>query len=293
MKKISLLALLFVLISGTSGCKEEVFTLGEGPREADAAFTFESSSQNDNIINFTAINSGLIAKWDFGNGLKGEGTTTSASYPNKGTYLVTLTVFNAGGSASSSQEITITEDDLSLLSSPLFTLLTGGVDGPGSKTWVMDSTKAGHFGVGPNPSSGQGDVPEYFSADPLIKRGVGMYDDQYVFTLNGFKFDQITNGSVYVNLNDDGTPGAEADFSGGYENQGDFTATFGNQLGELWTIKENEEDTTLTVSGKSFIGFYCGTQTFKILKLSENELSLRAADAYNPLAWYFRLVPAK
>lgn len=293
MKKISIFILSLTVVLGLSNCEEEAFTLGEGPREADAAFTFEPSADNANIINFTASNPNLNAKWDFGNGTKGEGTNATASYPNKGTYTVTLTVLNSGGSASSSQEITIAEDDLSLLSSPLFTLLTGGIDGPGSKTWVMDSTEAGHFGVGPNPSSSQGDIPEYFSADPLIKRGVGMYDDRYVFTLSGFKFDQITNGNVYVNLNDDGSPGAEADFSGGYENQGDFTAFFEDQLGEQWTIKENEEDTTLTVSGKSFIGFYCGTRTFKILKLTENELSLRVTDAYNPLAWYFRLVPVE
>ena len=293
MKKISLLGLSLVVVFGLSNCEEETFTLGDGPREVDAAFTFEPSSENANIINFTANNPELNAKWDFGNGTKGDGPNATAIYPNKGTYTVSLTVLNSGGSASSTQEITIAEDDLSLLNSPLFTMLTGGIDGPGFKTWVMDSTKKGHFGVGPNPSSGQGDVPEYFSADPLIKKGVGMYDDKFVFKLGGFKFDQITNGNVYVNLNDDGSPGAEADFSGGYENQGDFTASFEDQIGEQWTIKENEEDTTLTVSGNSFIGFYCGTRTYKILKLTENELSLRVVDAYNPLAWYFRFVPSE
>lgn len=293
MNKISIFILSLTVVLGLSNCEEETFILGEGPREADAAFIFEPSADNANIINFTASNPNLNAKWDFGNGTKDEGTNATASYPNKGTYIVTLTVLNSGGSASSSQEITITEDDLSLLSSPLFKLLTGGIDGPGSKTWVMDSTEAGHFGVGPNPSSSQGDVPEYFSADPLIKAGVGMYDDRYVFKLSGFKFDQITNGSVYVNINDDGSPGAEADFSDGYPNQGDFTAYFDNQLGEQWSIKENEVDTTLSVSGKSFIGFYCGSHTFKILKLTEDEISLRVVDAYNPLAWYFKLVPAE
>ena len=291
MKKITLLSLSIIFLLGISSCKdEEEITLGSAPTEADAAFTYTPTAENANIIDFTALNSNLTAKWDFGNGLKGEGINVQGSYPNKGTYTVTLTVFNSGGSASSSQDITIDEDDLSLLSNPLFDLLTGGIDGPGSKVWVFDSTRAGHFGVGPNPSTENGDIPEHWSADPLIKANTGMYDDKYEFSLNGFQFDQITNGHVYVNLNDDGSSGAEVDFSDGYENAGDYTAYFDNQTA-TWSFTE-DEDTTLTVTGSSFIGFYCGVRSYKVVKLEENEMILRAADAYDPtLAWYFRLVP--
>jgi hypothetical protein len=51
-------------------------------------------------------------------------------------------------------------------------------------------------------------------------------------------------------------------------------------------------DTTLTVSGKSFIGYYTGVNTYKVIRMSENEIFLRYVDAGNPaLAWYVRLVP--
>ena len=143
-----------------SSCeKEEPPTLGTGPSEADVAFTFAATAENANIIEFTAPNANLVAKWDFGNGTAGEGAVVKGSYPLKGTYTVTLTVFNSGGSRSASKDITIAEDDPSLLSNPLYTILTGGSACKGFKNWVIDSTRAAHMGVGPNPSSALGDVP--------------------------------------------------------------------------------------------------------------------------------------
>ena len=57
------------------------------------------------------------------------------------------------------------EDDFSLLNNPIFTLLTGGIDSVNGKTWVIDSARQGHFGVGPNPSSIVfGDYPEFYEA---------------------------------------------------------------------------------------------------------------------------------
>jgi hypothetical protein len=62
-------------------------------------------------------------------------------------------------------------------------------------------------------------------------------------------------------------------------------------MNETWTLKM-DTDTTLTVSGKSFIGYYAGSQTYKVVSISENELFLRYVDGGNDgLAWYIRLVP--
>lgn len=266
-----------------ASCKDDdAPTLGDAPSDADAQFTYKATADNDNIIEFTAANSSLTAKWDFGNGLTGEGTVVQASYPNKGTYTVTLTVFNSGGSNSSSQDIVIEQDDPTLLNNPLYALLTGG----DTKTWVIDSTRDGHFGVGPNPSSALGDVPEYYAASRLEKTGAGFYNDEFVFRLSGFGFDQITNGDVYINAQQ------ESNFPGAYDpGVGDLTAPYDNQTGETWNLTEGE-DTTITVSGKSYIGYVTGVQTYKVVRISENELFLRYEDAEDPaLAWYLRLVP--
>ena len=283
MKKTTFLFLSLALILGISSCKDdEAPTLGDAPTAADAAFTFAPSADNANIIDFTATNSGFTYKWDFGNNLLGEGSPAQSSYPNAGTYTVTLSVFNAGGSASSSQDIVIKEDDPSLLNNPLYTLLTGGIAGGGSKTWVMDSTREAHFGVG---ESG-GFWPVHWAAQPGDKANSGLYSDKYTFKLNGFKFDHLTAGSVFIN-NDQ-----MSSFPGSYENSDDATAPFVDQLDETWTLLEGEEDTTISISGEAFMGFYTGVRTYQILKLTENELFLKYLDAKDAtLSWFIRLVP--
>ncbi len=285
MKTIKLLLLSGLGLMAISSCKDEP-VLGAAPTTADAEFTYAPTTDNPNVIEFNAKNKNLIAKWDFGNGTNAEGPTVLGTFPLKGTYTVTLTVFNSGGSASSSQTITIDQDDPTLLNNALYTILTGGSAGKGYKTWVIDSTRDGHMGVGPNPSGAAGDYPEWWSAKKMDKSNTGLYNDAFVFRLKGFGFDQLTKGDVYINTKQ------AANFPGATENaKTDFTAPFADQLNQNWTLTMGT-DTTLTVSGKSFIGYYTGVSTYKVVRMSENEIFLRYTDAANSqLAWYIRLVP--
>lgn len=279
--------MVFALMALFSSCKEDEPELANPPTAADVSFTFTPSSQTDNILEFRASNQNVQAFWDLGNGSSAEGPEAVGIYPNAGTYTVTLTIFNQGGSISSSQDVIIENDDPTLLDNPLFDLLTGGADGPGSKSWVIDSTNAGHFGVGPNPSSPSGDIPEYYAAGPLEKSGSGMYSDVYTFTLQGFQFDMVTNGLIYLN------PEHTGDWPEAFENEaaGDYSSPFPDQLGDAWTLSEGE-DTTISIIGDSFIGYYTGVRTYKIVTIEENLLFLRAEDSQSPgLAWYFRLIP--
>ncbi len=285
MKKTTLLFLSLALILGISSCKpDDEPTLGTAPTEADAAFTYAASTDNDNIINFIATNAGFTYSWDFDNGTNASTKEATAEYPSKGTYTVTLTVFNSGGSASSSQDVVIAEDDASLLNSPLFTFLTGGVADGGSKTWVIDSTRLAHLGVGPIT----GNWPEWWPTNLAEgnKSGSGLYTDMYTFKLNDFKFEHVTGGKVFIKT------GSQGGFDGAYENSDDWSAPLPDQLDNSWTIVEGEDDTTLTISGGGFLGMYTGVREYKITKLGENELSLRYVDAADPdRVWYLRLVP--
>ncbi|QNR22591.1 PKD domain-containing protein [Croceimicrobium hydrocarbonivorans] len=276
------------LLVVASACKEDDKpTLGQPPSQADAAFTYQASASSDNIIEFTAANSSLAASWDFGNGSTGSGSNVSATYPFAGSYDVTLTVQNSGGSASSTQTIVIAQDDPSLINNPLFALLTGG----SSKTWAVDSASPAHFGVGPDPIGAAGRYPEWYAAQANEKAGADMYNDRYTFHLNGFGFDQVTGGGVYVNAEhagiapfDDTTASPVAD----------YIAAFPDQMGETWTLNDSGSDTTLTVSGDAMIGYWAGTRTYTVISLEENELWLSFVDtkASNPaLTWYIRLVP--
>jgi PKD repeat protein len=269
----------------TTSCEEaEEPSLGNPPSQADAAFTFQASANSDNIIEFTASNSNLDATWDFGNGATGSGSMASATYPFAGTYTVTLTVQNSGGSASSTQDVVIAQDDPTLVSNPLFDILSGGA----SKTWAVDSNGAAHFGVGPEPLGAAGKFPEFYAAAPLEKSGGGMYDDRYTFKSQGFGFDMVTNGDVYVNADHAGN----APFDDSTSVQvGDFNVKYPDQLGTTWTLSIGA-DTTLTIGGGAFLGYWAGTRTYQIVTINENELFLRYVDAINTnLAWYIRLIP--
>ena len=277
----SISVLLAIVISA---CRKENPQLGSPPKETDAVFTYAPSDTNDNVIIFTATNPDIINMWDFGNGLTGEGAVVSSIYPNAGNYTVNLSVFNSGGSKTSSQEIIIEQTDPGLLDNAIYTMLTGGINGPGFKSWYIDSTTAGHFGVGPDPVSALGYTPEWWSAPEMAKPGCGMYDDRFVFYLNEYRFDMITNGDVYVhNTIADQYPGA-------FENLADFTAPYDNQLNESWSVIEGS-DTTLTVSGNSFIGFGTGVNTYKIIELTENSMYLAFGHHTGELMWYLRLKP--
>lgn len=285
MKKLNyLLGLTLTLVLFLGSCKkEEEPSLGNPPSAADAAFTYEATS-NPNVIEFTAANKNLVAKWDFGNGTNAEGSVVTGSYPLKGTYTVTLTVFNSGGSNSSSQEIIIAEDDLTQLNDPLYNILTGGTSGPGSKTWVIDSTRDDHFGVHPLGSSKLGD---WWKAKRLDKSGTGLYTDAYVFHLDAFKFDHITNGTGYVHIDQ------ASNFPDGVVNKADLDVPMQDMMGESWTLKKNETDTTIEISGSAFIGSYTGVRTYKVHTISENELVLTYGDDKDEnRGWFIRLRPS-
>lgn len=270
-----------------SACFENIPELGLPPTLDDAAFTYEADEDSPNRIHFTCASSAFLKKWDFDNGTTAEGDTATAQFPLKGKYRIRLTVFTSGGSIYSEQEITIAEDDFTLLDLPAYTFLTGGIEAAAGKTWVMDSKRAGHFGVGPNPSDPTlGDVPNYYAAGPEEKPGTGLYNDEFTFKLAGFQFVQETAGDIYLN-NKFGDV-----FPGAFENLGDKTAPFTAPSGLTWTITGPDGNQQLNISPGGFIGYYSGVTSYKIVSLSENELILRALDARDPaLAWYQRFIP--
>lgn len=288
--KTKFLIAILAFITIISACRKKP-ELESPPTITDAAFTYTPSPESDNILVFTANKKDAISQWDFGNNTKGEGISAKGVYPYKGTYTVTHSVFTNGGNISTTSEVVIANDDFSLLSSPEIVSLTGGIAGVGYKTWVIDSSRDGHFGVGPHPASAAGLVPEWYSAKAFEQATVDMYNDRYTFHLQGFKFDMKTQGVVFI---DDL---AASEFPGSYPTPppaDNYNAPLPDQLNENWNFVEEDGITYLTTSGKSFIGFYAGVRKYQVLNIEENELSLRYVDANASgpqLAWYLRLVP--
>ena len=256
--------------------------LGNPPSEQDASFTYAASDTNSNVIVLNSVNQEILCMWDFGNGIKKQGNNVVASYPYAGTYTITLTVFNKGGSKSSTQQIVIAQDDLSLLNNPYYTKLTGGASGPGFKVWHVDSVSSAHMGVGPDPESALGSIPEWWSAGANEKPGCGMYDDRYIFYLNGFKFDMVNNGDVYIHNS------LAAQFPGSFQNLGDFTAPYTDQLQGSWLLTEGDQ-TSISLSTNSFMGFYTGVNEYRILDITDSTMSLQYKHHAGGLMWYLKL----
>jgi PKD repeat protein len=267
---------------GLAACQKYEPTLGDPPSAADAEFTMAPSAANVNVIELSANNPNIQCVWDFGNGTKAQGPNVTATYPYAGTYTIKLTVFAKGGSRSSSQVVTIANDDFTLLNNPYYTLLTGGVNGPGYRIWVIDSAASGHMGVGPDPESALGPIPEWWAAGANEKPGCGLYDDKYIFYLNAFKFDMITNGDVYVHNS------LAASFPGSFQNLADYTAPYADQLNESWLLTEGTE-TTITISNNAFIGFFTGPRVYKIISSTDSTLNLQYGHHAGGLKWYLKL----
>ena len=146
--------ILFLGILALASCHKDP-QLGLAPSFEDAQFSYAETDTNENVIALTSNNPNILCQWDLGNGIKKEGNNVSAAYPYAGTYTVKLTVFNSGGSKSSTQQIVIAQDDLSLLNNPIYSKLTGGAAGPGLKfgililflqaTWVLGQTLRVHL----------------------------------------------------------------------------------------------------------------------------------------------------
>ena len=279
-----MLPVLLIIGLGLGACEPQVSSdpnLGEPPQSENVTFEMTPDAENANVIEFVNTSGGFKALWDFGNGAKAEGDVVTGRFPFQGAYTVQLTIFTKSGQALNTKVLTIEQTNPSMFE-PELILLTGDPNQAGEKTWVVDSTQAGHMGVGPP----EGDWPEWWSAAPLAKPGTGLYTDEYTFTLQGLEFDMTTNGYVFLN----GAYGDEVD--GTYEAPGgDLMAQWTGPEGLNFNFtKEDDGRMFISVSDPGWIGFYAGTREYEIQEITENHMTIRFEDP-NGLAWYHTLIP--
>ena len=277
-----------LVVGFISACGEDEFQIleSEAPTAEDVIIDVSPTAENPNIVNFTTPSNGFIFKWDFGTGATAEGKTVQGTFALKGDYWIKLTLFNTGGSASDSVQINIAQTDFALLETPDLTNLTGGIDQINGKSWVIDSARAGHFGLGPIINEGaEVFTPDWFSAPPNDKAGQGMYDDEYIFSLVGFELEIDNNGdafSIGVNSVDHGGDGGD-----------DQLVTYNAPTNVTWALTEEDGRKYLSLSEGAFIGAYTGVSRYEILTLEENQLVLRFFDSrQGEFAWYHTLIPA-
>lgn len=178
------LAALILVMFACSPEMDDSVDIGQAPTEDQLDFTVTPTATKPNIVEIknTSKIVGIIT-WDFGNNQKGNGESAKVEYPFKGTYTVVMTMYSKGGSTSKSKTITIANDDMSMLNTPMYTALTGGAGNLEGKTWVFDQYHDGHFNVGPlnNPSE------IWWSCPAEGKTKSCLYSQEFTFTQVGIK----------------------------------------------------------------------------------------------------------
>lgn len=264
------------------------------------SFSAVATAKSNNEIVFTNTSDLKVphsVTWDLGNGAKGSGKTITGQYPEKGDYTVTLTLYTADGTAASkSQVITFTEDDFSLIDTPVYRMLTGGAENAAGKTWVFDqynnftkevadATKLdirGHLGLGPvrddNGIVNYGQI--WWGAGPNEKNMWKMYDFKFTFFQTGVKLKIENDGEGYGRAATSGSfpnmtvVGEDAIFT---YNGGDYT--FG--------IKEEGTYPQLELSGNAFMGYYAGNQVYEIIYQTDEVMALAVENTTEGQRWVF------
>ena len=286
-RKYSFLAVLILIFSGLISCgpkQDEGPDMGNPPTENDLSFEI-TPVNNPNILSFTNTSKVAgIALWEISKegepAQAGKGQSIKQIFPYKGDYSVTLTLFAKGGSAKKTKTFSIADDNLSLLcDNETFNLLTGGCGVAEGKTWLWNKTVAGHFGVGPADSY----EPIWWSAGPLDKEGVGMYDDKMTFKIDGLSYSYENNGDTYVNKE------FWADFGLTSQPNEDFTAAYTPPQNMTWNISESGGKKFLSISKNGFLSYYYGVPViYEIVELSEDEMFL--ISRHSSISWFYRFI---
>ena len=262
--------------------------LGAAVSENQLSFSFSPSAATPNIIEFQNTSSVPgVALWDLGNGATVKGDKVSATYPFKGDYTVTMSLYTPGGSATIAQVVTVSADDYGLLDTPGFNALTGGANAAEGKTWVFARYNKGHFGVGDVNAAPEANGPAWWQCDPNGKDGCSLYENEYTFIQKGTKLIWENQGNIYTNEN-----GMNHLGKGGTANPnvGDFDVPYVPGDGLTFTL--DEAAGKLILSDGAFLGFYTGVSEYDIITLNEHFLYVWCRSAAEPgNAWYFMFVP--
>lgn len=288
---ISLFLLLALVATGCDPKDTRDESLGPIPTAEQLDFTI-TPTDNPNIVEFVNTSKVAgIASWDFGNNSNGKGEKAKGSYPFAGTYSVKLTLNTRGGMAELTKEVTIAEDNPSMLTTEVYINLTGGAENPEGKTWVIDQwnnftdevakefgSVGGHMGLGPIGSYGQ----EWWAADANAKADWTLYAHTFNFQQDGLKLNIKNQGTGYGR-------GASAASVGGFDiisvEGEDVTFTYDG--GDFtFSILESEGNyPVITLPHGAFLGYYCGTQQYDVIYQTEEVMALRMANTTEEQDW--------
>ena len=219
------------------------------------------------------------------------GEQASYRYTLSGQYTKVINVIAYGTGGASISDAVVIELDVRLIIDPD---VLQRIAGAGSKTWVWDSSNAGHFGVGEAAL----DFPNFFVAAPN-QLNPCLYDDELTFSYDAddnYSFTLNPADATFINWAEIRRffPDAEIiqfqdecrDISDQIDLETDFVILEDQETGAL----------QLTVTN-STMSYWSGASTYTITELTDEKMVIRGIQApFDPpgadLAWYHTFVPA-
>lgn len=287
-------------------CTSKNYSLGDLTPPSNIVITAEiagattaspsGDGSGDVKITITADNA-LAYKVDYGTSSSlnlvylATGTTTK-KYTTLGTntYRITAVVYGKGGTTSTAtKDITVRSDftpDASIVAN-----LTGGA----SKTWVVDKSVAGHFGVG--PWSATSVTPEWWSAgvNEKVSAAPCFYTSTFTFVkgANGTFSLQVASpdgaftktGSLTTlpGIPDSGSEGCYT-YTGGTSSFAFVPSSSG-----IAASAPSTKTAILLAGNSTFIGYGALQKEYEIMVITSTYMYLRAQGTETGNAWYLKL----
>ncbi len=209
------------------------------------------------------------------------------------TYTITAVVYGKGGTSSTLTKNVTVRSDFTVAPN-IVSSLTNGT----SRTWVVDKSVPGHFGVGPWSNSSAG--PEWWAAG--VNEKVGCCNCFYTAT---FTFAKVASTGTYTlqvtspdgiftktgsNSTVPGIPGSgdEACYSYG---GGTSAFTFGPSSTGIPASAPSTKTAIFLGGNNTFIGYGSLQREYEIMSISATAMYLRAQGTETGNAWYLKLKP--
>jgi len=209
------------------------------------------------------------------------------------TYKISALVFGKGGSSSTATtEVTVRSDFKP--DEALVTSLTGDA----SKTWIVDKSVAGHFGVGPwdnasvTPSWWSAAINEKLSCCPCF------YTATFTFTkveaTGTFSLTVATPDGAFTKTGDlaGGLPDIPSAGDEGCYTYGGGTSDFSFVPASTGIDAATSTQTSILLAGNNtFIGYGAVLKEYEIFTITDTYMYLRVQGTETGNAWYLKMVP--
>ena len=314
--KLSSLILLFSIF--LFSCKEDEYSLGELTKPSNLVINATIVGQNASnpygdgygVVNITAkadntltykIGYQEIAKMDSAPSFEvmtsfADGAKMTKKFITQGTiaYRITVIAYGKGGTSTiGTKDITVKyvyEVDPAILKN-----LTNN----SSKTWKVDQTVAGHFGVGPWQNSA---TPEWWQAGVNEKVSCCncFYTARFTFkeiSKNNYSIQVATPDGAFTKTGSlasiTGIPASGDEGCYGYGGGSGAFAFIPSTSGIESTATNPTTKTSILLDGNTtFIGYGALAKEYEIMVIKPDYMYLRVRGTETGNAWYLKLVPA-